>query len=85
MRVRMELFFPSGSDLPLRTCTEGALDMKDIFESFQDIIKSASTFPFSCIRPSGDNKEGPTATAVFRTINQDIKAFPFSHLSHNYF
>ena len=66
-------------------CTEGALDMKDIFESFQGIIKSASAFPFSSIHPSGDGREDPRATVVFKTISQDIKAFPFSHLSHNYF
>lgn len=66
----------SGSDLPLRTCTEGALDLKGIFESFQDIIKSASAFPFSSIRPSRDSEGGPITTAVFKTINQD------SRLSH---
>lgn len=55
--VRAELFllYPGS---PLRMLSEGALDMKDIYSSFQEITKCASAFPFSSIHPSDDSKEG---------------------------
>lgn len=73
-------------------CAEGALDMKDIFESFQGISKSASAFPFSSIHPSGDGRGGPIATVrtsrlshlvvYLTTIFKDLQVIFFSQSKH---